>query len=372
MRAIETSRTWAEIDIENIKHNVRAIKAAMPAGTSFLGVVKADAYGHGAVPAAKAILEAGGDYLAVACISEAAELREAGITAPILILGITPPDFASRLVDLGVTQSVSSYAYGLALAERLEGRLKCHLKIDSGMGRLGFSCWDEGLVDIIKTLELDKLDFEGVFTHFALSDCPGEDFTAEQYRRFSGIVRKAEEKSGHRFALKHCANSGAVINFREYAMDMVRPGLMTYGMYPEKETGGIELRPAMSLKSRVYAITEHRAGDTISYGRTYTVEGDSRLAVVPIGYADGLSRSLSGRLDVLIRGRRCRQVGRICMDMCMVDITSLPDCQEGDIVTIIGTDGDEVITATELAEKQGSINYEVTCDVAPRVPRVYL
>lgn len=368
---METCRTWAEISLENIKHNVRAIRAALPVGTKFLGVVKADGYGHGAVPAAKAILEAGGDYLAVACIDEAAKLRESGIDAPILILGITPTEFAPMLEELNVTQSVPSLKYAQALAEKLNGTLKCHLKLDSGMGRIGFCCREENLVDIIAAVKLEKLDFEGVFTHFAVSDCPGEDFTREQYELFVSTVERLEMAAGRAFAIKHCANSGAVINFRQYAMDMVRPGIMTYGMYPGAEKGGIELLPAMSLKSRVYAISEHLPGDTISYGRTYTVASPMRVAVLPIGYADGLSRNLSGELEVIIRGRRCRQIGRICMDMCMVDITSVDDCCEGDIATIIGTEGGETIPADELAQKQGTINYEVTCDVAPRVPRVY-
>lgn len=368
---LEKSRTWAEISLENIKHNVRAIKAALPETTRFLGVVKADAYGHGAVQAAKAILEAGGDYLAVACIAEATMLREAGIKAPILILGITPPYFAEELCRLDVTQCVPSLEYAEALSARLPGALKCHLKLDSGMGRTGFACGEKSLVDITQTLALPRLDFEGVFTHFAVSDEPEKDFTVTQFSRFMSTISAIESNWGRSFKIKHCANSGAVINFRDYALDMVRPGLMTYGMYPAAETGGIELRPAMSLRSMVYTISEHEPGDTISYGRTFTVERPMRVAVVPIGYADGLSRCLSGKLEVLIHGRRCCQIGRICMDMCMVDITHIPDCDTGDIVTIIGSDGDERITADELAEKQGSINYEVTCDVAPRVPRVY-
>ena len=368
---IEKSRTWAEISLENIKHNVRAIKARLPSGTKFLGVVKADAYGHGALESARAILEAGGEYLAVACIDEAVKLREGGIKAPILILGVTPPFFARQLWELGVTQCVPSLEYAEALSSRLPGPLKCHMKLDSGMGRTGFSCRDSGMVDIIKTLQLPNLDFEGVFTHFAVSDEPEDEFTITQFNIFMSTVSELEETWGHSFELKHCANSGAVINFREYALDMVRPGIMTYGMYPAGETGGIELRPAMSLRSMIYAISEHLPGDTISYGRTFTVEKPMRVAVIPVGYADGLSRSLSGKLEVIIHGRRCRQIGRICMDMCMVDITNIEDCDTGDTVTIIGSDGGEIITADELAEKMGSINYEVTCDVAPRVPRVY-
>lgn len=369
---IETSRTWAEISLENIKHNVRAIRAALPEETRFLGVVKADGYGHGAIRAAKAIAEAGGDYLAVACIDEAVMLREAGLELPILILGITPPDFAHILCELSVTQTVSSLEYAKALSAALKEPLRCHLKLDSGMSRTGFSWREDKLVDIIEAVRLPNLEFEGVFTHFAVSDEPDNDFTITQFKRFMSTIAEVEKRWGASFEIKHCANSGAVINFRDYALDMVRPGIMTYGMYPGTETGNIELRPAMSLKSRVYAINQLQPGDTVSYGRGYVVENPMRVAVVPIGYADGLSRCLSGQLELIIRGRRCKQIGRICMDMCMVDISELDCCDTGDIVTVIGTDGHERITADELAAKQGSINYEVTCDVAPRVPRIYL
>lgn len=369
---IETSRTWAEISLENIKDNVKAIRAALPEGTRFLGVVKADAYGHGAIRAAQAIAEAGGDYLAVACIAEAAMLREAGLELPILILGITPPEFAPQIRELGATQTVPSLEYAKALSVAVDGELRCHLKLDSGMSRTGFGWRQENLVDIIEAVHLPRLDFEGIFTHFAVSDEPENDFTITQFNRFMSTINELESRCGKHFAIKHCANSGAVINYRDYALDMVRPGIMTYGMYPAAETGGIELRPAMSLKSRIYAINELLPGDTVSYGRSFLVEKPMRVAVVPIGYADGLSRCLSGQMEVIIHGQRCRQIGRICMDMCMVDISHIPDCHVEDVVTIIGRDGAECITADDLAQKQGSINYEVTCDVAPRVPRIYL
>ena len=368
---LEKSRTWAEISLENIKHNVKEIRKALPEGTRFLGVVKADAYGHGAVAAAKAIVEAGGDCLAVACISEAAMLREAGVKAPILILGLTPPEFAEELSGLDITQTVSSLEYAKALSENLKGSLRCHLKLDSGMNRTGFACREENIPEIVETLSQPNLEFSGVFTHFAVSDEPENEFTVIQFNRFMSTIEAVEKAWGKSFETKHCANSGAVINFREYALDMVRPGIMSYGMYPADEKGGIELRPAMSLKSRVYSVKTLYTGDSVSYGRSFVADKEMKIAVVPVGYADGLDRCLSGKLDVLIRGCRCKQIGRICMDMCMVDITNLDGCRVGDIVTIIGKDGDEYISADELAQKQGSINYEVTCDVAPRVPRVY-
>ncbi|MBE7016682.1 MAG: alanine racemase [Ruminococcaceae bacterium] len=368
---LEKSRTWAEISLENIKHNVREIRKTLPEGTRFLGVVKADAYGHGAVAAAKAIVEAGGDCLAVACIAEAAMLRDAGVKAPILILGLTPPEFAAELSGLDITQTVSSLEYAKALSCNLKKPLRCHLKLDSGMNRTGFSCREDNIPNIVEALSQPNLEFSGVFTHFAVSDEPENDFTITQFNRFMSTILRVEEAWGKRFETKHCANSGAVINFKEYALDMVRPGIMSYGMYPGAEKGGIELRPAMSLKSRVYAVKTLYPGDSVSYGRSFVADKTMKIAVVPVGYADGLNRCLSGKMEVLIRGRRCSQIGRICMDMCMVDITNLDVCRVNDVVTIIGADGDEYISADELAQKQGSINYEVTCDVAPRVPRVY-
>lgn len=345
----------------------------MPPETKFMGVVKANAYGHGAVPVAEAMLEAGAEYLAVACLAEAEELRAAGISAPILVLGVTPTLFAGALEELGLTQAVGSLSYARELSKRLHGELRVHLKLDTGMGRLGFAAGDaRRMREMCEALALPRLNFEGVFTHFAVSDVPDDGFTVVQYRRFMDAVEQAESALGHRFGIRHCANSGAVINYRQLGMDMVRPGVISYGMYPGAERGGLSLLPALELKSRVYAIKEHAAGDTVSYGRTYTLTEPARLAVVPIGYADGLHRALSGRIDMLIRGRRCPQVGRICMDMCMVDISALPDCTEGDVVTVIGRDADEQILAGELADRAGTINYEVTCAISPRVPRVYI
>lgn len=357
----------------NICHNVREIKSALRPETKFLGVVKANAYGHGALPVANAMLEAGADYLAVACLAEAEELRDGGVSAPILILGVTPTLFAGALEELHLTQTVSSLSYARELSKRLRGELKVHLKLDTGMGRLGFSTSDaRQMREMEEAVRLPRLDFEGVFTHFAVSDCPDDGFTAAQYRRFTEAADRVESAMGRRFEIRHCANSGAVINYRYLAGDMVRPGLISYGMYPAGEQGGLTLVPALELKSRVYAITEHAAGDTVSYGRTYTLTEPARLAVVPIGYGDGLHRALSGKIDMLIRGRRCPQVGRICMDMCMVDISAVPECVEGDVVTVIGRDGDEQILAGELAEKAGTINYEVTCAITSRVPRIYI
>ena len=366
-------RTWAEIHLDNIAGNVLAMREKLPAGCRFLGVVKADAYGHGAVPVAKKLESIGCEYLAVACIDEAIELREAGVKAPILILGYTPPVYAGELVRYGITQSVGSLAMARELSANAGDRpVRAHFKLETGMGRTGFRVLSgQEMDEAAEALKLPGLDVEGVFTHFAVSDEYGDPFTQEQFSRFTNAVSALEAGRGSRFVIHHCANSGAVINYPEYCLDMVRPGIATYGLYPAKETGGILLRPGMSLRSRIVQVTTHEAGDTISYGRKFRADGPMRIAVVPIGYADGLHRALSGQLEVLIRGTRCRQLGRICMDMCMVDVTALGDVRPGEVATIFGRDGDKEISVDELAEKAGTISYELLCAVSPRVPRIY-
>ena len=373
----KTSRTWAEISLSALRGNASALIAALPSGSSLLGVVKADAYGHGAVRCAETLRKAGCRYLAVACAAEALELRAAGETLPILILGAADPDRARELAEADVTLAVESEEKARALSAALppDRKLKVHLKLDTGMGRLGFPAGDpSALVSAARSLSLPGLEPEGVFTHFAVSDTRGgEEYTREQFRRFTAAVNAVEQRLGRRFALRHCANSGAVLFFRDEGMclDMVRPGLLTYGVYPDDRTGGIELTPVMTLKSRVAALTRHKKGDTISYGRTWTAERDCTLAVLPIGYADGLHRCLSGKLEVLLRGRRAPQVGRVCMDMCMVDVTDLPEVSVGDVAVVFGPGTEGEPTASELAEKAGTIPYELLCAVSPRVPRIY-
>ena len=367
-------RTWAEIHLGSIAHNVHAMRETLPAGCRFLGVVKADAYGHGAIPVARRLEQIGCEYLAVACLDEAAALRDAGIQAPILILGYTDPSCARELIAYNLTQAVGSLELARALSANAgDDRVRVHLKLETGMGRTGFRVLTPAELDAAaQALALPHLDTEGIFTHFAVSDVCGDPFTAEQFRRFTGAAAALEAQWGRRFAIKHCANSGAVINYKAYSLDMVRPGLATYGLYPARETGGIALRPAMELKTRVAQVTEHFPGDTVSYGRTFTVEKPMRLAVLPIGYADGLHRCLSGKLEVLIRGCRAKQLGRICMDMCMVDITHIPDVRPGDVVTLFGYDGCASLSVDEMAEKAGTISYELLCAVSRRVPRVYM
>ena len=366
------NRTWVEVDTGCIERNYRAL--CRKAGKSaVLGVVKADAYGHGAVEVAKTLEKAGCPYLAVACIDEAAALRSAGISVPILILGYTSPEYTDCLMSMNITQTVSSLEMARELSAQAVASdrvLKVHIKIDSGMGRTGFAAGD--IEQVLDAVKLPGLEPEGIFTHFAVADVWGDEFTREQFYRFTKALKKLEE-NGCKFPVRHCSNSGALINYPEMSLDMVRPGIALYGHYPETgRTGGIELYPAMELKTRVTQVKDMLPGDTISYGRMFTADKPGRVAVIAIGYADGLRRSLSGNMDVIRHGQRCPQIGRICMDMCMVDVTKIKDVKPGDIVTVFGRDGDESISVEELSEKLDTISYEVLCGVSHRVPRVYV
>ena len=376
-------RTWAEIDLDALAYNYRALRQRVGENVKFLGVVKADAYGHGAVQVSRTLQSLGADYLAVSSIDEAAELRHGGITMPILILGHTPREQVGRLIDLHITQAVTCQAKALEYSEeavRLGGTLTVHIKVDTGMSRLGYLVsgehFDTGTADICRACALPGLYAEGIFTHFAVADEPDEDsaaYTRQQLDLFRRVIGTVEQRRGRRFAIRHCANSGAVLSWRDKgaALDLVRPGLLTYGVYPDSKRGGLSLTPVMALKSRVSAITHHKKGDSISYGRTWTAERDCTLAVLPVGYADGLQRCLSGKLEVLLRGKRVKQVGRICMDMCMLDVTDIPDAAVGDVVTVFGCGDDGAPTVAELAALAGTIPYELLCGVSLRVPRIY-
>ena len=369
-------RTWADVSLDHLRHNYEQLRARMPSGCRFLGVVKADAYGHGAVPVSRYLTELGAEYLAVSNIEEAVQLRQGGIRGPILILGYTPAVYADRLARLGLRQEIHSLEYARQLNEQLKGsnrRIRIHLKLDTGMSRLGFFAYNcERTVDELKEIsQMDHLIIEGVFTHFCVSD--GEEdvrpFTHVQFARFKGAYEAIEAAWGRKFSIHHCTNSGAMHAFPETYMDMVRPGVSLYGMYPGPVRENISLVPAMTLKTRVAYVEEHEPGDTISYGRTFTVEKPSKLAVLPIGYADGLHRVLSGKLRVRINGHIVPQVGRICMDMCMADITGVDDIKRGDVVTLIGGDS---ISWEEAAQKVGTICHELTCCVTARAKRIYV
>jgi len=367
-------RTWAEINLSHLAHNYSAIQSALPEGCSVMGVVKANAYGHGALPVAKRLAELGCLMLAVACLQEARELRRGGISTPILVLGPTAPEQALEAAELDAALSLSDLAAARALSELLHDRgecLKIHVELDTGMGRTGFNAVSgDPAAEIAELLTLPGLLAEGVFTHFAVSDVRGDPFTAAQFERFIRKTDEIEARSGRHFKLRHCANSGAVVNYRkEMGLSMVRPGIALYGAAVDPLDGGLDLRPVMTLKSRVAAVMRHAAGESVSYGRTVILNRDSSVAVLPVGYADGLHRVLSNKMRVCFDGNWAPQIGRICMDMCMADVTELPGVKTGDVAVLFGEGG---IGAEEAAALAGTIPYEIFCAVSPRVPRVYI
>ena len=352
------------------------MRAALPKGTKFLGVVKANAYGHGAVPVAQRLEAEGADYLAVACLEEAEELREGGIELPVLILGYTPPERTDELIQHRITQAVAGLdaarAYDAAAA-KCGGVLKTHIKADTGMSRLGFPVTDEargaGVRDIAAACRLPHLEAEGIFTHFAVSDEPGIPASVEYTKRQLGAFLRAIDTlaaEGVRFEFRHCANSGAVVNYPgETALDMVRGGISLYGY---EAAGRLDVKPCLRLMSRIAAVREYPAGTAVSYGGTFVTERKTRLGVLPVGYADGLHRALSNRCEFYTPAGFAQQVGRICMDMCMIDLTDLPETGVGDEVEVFG----ERARLEKLAESAGTITYELLCAVSKRVPRLYV
>lgn len=374
-------RTWAEVSLDNLEHNYRAIKNHIPEGCRFLGVMKADAYGHGAVPLSHALCELGAEYLAVSNIEEAIQLRRGGVRAPMLILGYTPASFADTMVFMDITQEVHSLEYAKELDTALAGTnyiLNVHLKLDTGMTRIGFFAYDHErtLPELLEVCGLPHLHVEGVFTHFCVADSKApedEAFTRTQYARFTAML-DALAAHGIRPELRHCASSGATILYPELALDMVRPGIATYGHAPSEDAEGIlDLRPLMTVRTTVAQLREIPAGTSISYGRTYTAERDMRVAVLPIGYADGLLRGLSGKVSFRIRGKMARSVGRICMDMCMVDVSEIPGIRVGDEATLFGYDTDGTLLPCErIAQQAGTISYEILCGISKRIPRIYM
>lgn len=373
-------RTWREINLSNLEHNYRALRAMLQPECRFLGIVKANAYGNGAIPVARKLEALGAEYLAVACVDEAVDLRLAGVKTPILILGSTPADYADELLELDLTQTVFDLDTGSALSEaaRKAGKtLKIHVKLDTGMSRLGFLCDDDhmdaSVAQVAELCALPGLNHEGAFTHFSDSDgC--EEYTMLQFTRVMDALQKLRDR-GVTFEIRHCANSGAVLKYPCTHLDMVRPGVALYGHYPDTSCEGLDgpgLLPVMELKSRISAIRSLPAETVVSYGRTYTLKRDSRLAVLPVGYADGLHRVCSNQMDVLVHGRRAPIVGRVCMDMCMADVTDIPEVKAGDVATVYGSDGGEYLPVEEAANAAGTIQYELLCAISERVPRVYL
>ena len=368
-------RSWAEISLENILHNYHAIRALIPADCRFLGVVKADAYGHGALRVSHTLERAGADYLAVSCLDEALELRDGGITLPILILGHTPHEYTKTLIDNNITQTVTCLAKALeysADAVDLGKELKIHIKLDTGMSRLGFLVdgehFSEGVDNVIRSCSLPGLCAEGIFTHFAVSDEDGADneaYTRAQYKLFTEVVDAVEQRGHMKFAIRHCANSGAVVNYPEMCLDMVRPGLLLYG-YGDP-SGRLGLLPCMRLVTTISTIKFYEPDTSVSYGRRFVTDRRTRMGVLSIGYADGLPRLISNKCSFYTSGGYAPQRGSICMDMCMADLSDLPEAEVGGEVEIFGRNND----IRSLSDAAMTIPYELLCAVSKRVPRIY-
>jgi len=366
---------WAEIDIDALKSNMNQIKARVGENVRVAAVVKANAYGHGSLEIMEPLMEAGAEMIVVSSVNEAVEMRKRFTRAQTLVLGLTPEDNVEDVIKYGIIQTITSENQAVILsetAERLGMGVSCHIKIDTGMNRIGFKVTEDSADCIKRISELPGIHINGMFSHFATADEADKTFMKLQFERFCRMSDMLEER-GVKPPIKHIANSAAILDFPESHMDMVRSGIITYGIYPSDEVNHdcIELKPAMSLKTRVSHIKRMSEDEGISYGLTETVGKGSIIATVPVGYADGYMRAFSGKADVLINGKRARIKGRVCMDQMMVDVTDIPGIGVGDIVTLIGNDGDETITVDELAGIAGTISYELLCMIGRRIPRVY-
>lgn len=378
----ESRRSWAEINLDHIAHNAREIRRFTHPDAEIMGVVKADAYGHGAVQVARTVLENGFTRLAVSMLDEGIELRNAGIRAPILILSDYEPECAELIAAYDLTPAVYSFAMAERLSEaaqRIGKKTKIHLKIDTGMGRIGFQP-ETAPEEAEKISRLPGIEIEGIFTHFAVADEYGAadlSYTENQYRLFYETCEKIEREKHIHIPLRHAANSAAILRFPHMHLNLVRAGIILYGLLPSAETErcGAELRPAMTLKSVISHLKTVPAGTCISYGCTYRTEGPTVIATVPIGYADGYPRLLGNRAEAFLEavGLRVPVIGRVCMDQLMLDVTAAGNTvQLGDTVVLFGEKYDKMPTADEIASRLGTINYEVTCGISRRVPRVYL
>ncbi|MGI6077399.1 MAG: alanine racemase [Fastidiosipilaceae bacterium] len=374
------NRSWTEIDLSALAHNARQIKALTGPTCEIMGIVKADAYGHGACEVAPVLLNNGFTRLAVSLLDEAIALRKSGITAPILILSYTDPRRAEEIIRYRVTQTV--YTWDLidaleAAGQRLKAYPSVHIKVDTGMSRIGFTSGFSSVEEIEKIHALKNVFIEGIFTHFSTADEADRIFFDKQAQRFMGICNELESE-GIYIPIKHCCNSAALMRYPEYHLDMVRAGIVTYGILPDFcESFVDQFRPAMSIKSNVIMVKHIPAGTAVSYNRRYIAPSERTLATVPIGYADGYSRVMSGKAEALIHGMRVPVVGNICMDACMMDVTDIPETVEiGDEVVLCGSqnygDRQEFIAMEELADWHLTITYEVMSTVGKRMPRVYV
>ncbi|MGZ4163251.1 MAG: alanine racemase [Tumebacillaceae bacterium] len=367
--------TWAEINLDYIEHNIQENLRTLPPGTQVMAVVKANGYGHGSVMVARKALLSGATYLAVSSVDEAIELRDEGILAPILVLGFTPPSRADILIGYDLTQTVYQYEMLEALnkeATAVGKQAKVHVKVDTGMGRLGFTAVEETVDFLKQAVDMQGIFVEGMYTHFATADEEDTRYAQEQIMRWNA-VRQACEEEGLQIPLLHISNSAAILQFSNCGGNMVRLGISMYGYYPSDEVSHqVPLKPAMRLVSEIVHLKQVPPGTKISYGATFETKRKSWIATVPVGYADGYSRSLSNKGHVLLHGVRVPVIGRVCMDQLMLDVTDVPEAKLGDQVVLYGHQGEECISLEEVAGHIGTINYEVICALGRRVPRCYL
>ena len=370
-------RVHADIDLDAVQFNFDQMSKNIPQGTKIMAVVKTDAYGHGAVPLASFMEPCEKLWgFATATVDEAVELRQAGIKKPILILGYTFPECYTHIVKNEIRQTIFTLDMAKALsneAVRQNKKAYIHIKLDTGMGRIGYQNAKEAAADAEKISKLPMLEIEGVFTHFANADTSSQENTLRQLEKFDEMI-EAMEAVGVTFSLKHCANSAGIIELTERKFDLVRAGIISYGLWPSDEVKKdvVQLKPILSLKSHVVYVKEVEPGCAVSYGSTWVAEEKRKIATIPIGYGDGYPRSLSNKGYVLIKGCKAPITGRVCMDQMMVDVTDIPEeIRVGDRVTLIGQDGNLTITAEEIGDLSGRFNYELVCDLGNRIPRIY-
>lgn len=370
------NRVYLKIDLDKICNNINEVIKKVGSDTKVLAVVKGDAYGHGAIEVTKALSEIGTYGFAVATVGEALALRRAGITKPILILDFVFPNQFETIIRNDIMLTIFQYGIAKELneaAEEMGTTAHIHIKVDTGMGRIGYIPDDKSVDEICRIAQLPNIEIDGIFTHFACADMIDKTSMNKQYEKFKAFVEKLEAR-GIDIPIKHVCNSAAIIDKDDNFLNLVRSGIVTYGLYPSEDVDKekLHVEPAMELHSVVINIKTIHEGDTVSYGSTYVATKPTVIATIPVGYADGYPRLLSGKGSVLIHGKRAKIVGRVCMDQFMVDVTDIPDVSIGDNVTLIGKDGDDCITCEEIGDISGRFNYEFLCCITRRVPRVYI
>ncbi len=367
-------RTYAEVDLEAIAHNIEEIRKKVGKEVMIAAVIKADGYGHGSIPVAKR-LEKDVDFFCVAAIEEAIELREHGFDLPILILGYTSPSQYEDVVKYQIAQTIYDYETAEQLniiAETMGQKAKVHIALDTGMNRIGFYWNEHSLEDIEAISKMEHIELEGCFSHFSCADMADKDFSKMQMKVYDDFL-DAFEKRGIVIPIKHLCNSAGIMEFDSHRFNMVRSGIITYGLYPSDEVDktALQLQPALQWKTHVIHVKTVGAGAAVSYGATYVTDGPTRIATISIGYADGYPRALSNKGRVLIHGQSAPIIGRVCMDQLMVNVTHIPNVKVEDVVTLVGRDGNAYISVEEVAELSDSFNYEFVCDISKRVPRIY-